>query len=487
MICGGRTVRGSQTDIHAPSVPNSEVTVISSHTAATAGLLYRVPIPPEFLSPDPTTGGQTSYGGDIRVGDLTGDGAPDFVVFKSVGGLKVSFIGAFTLTGEPIWQYGDKIRCAANTEEEGELATTAPMRPGPVAVYDIDQDGTQEVVALSLDPEVDATTQWTMHGVELVALDGRTGAVKYRARPPELQAAGGYADGELYTANYVHHRLLIADLRGRGGAQDIVVKLGNDLLAFDDRFQLLWHYKNQHYVYGRHSSYIPAIGDVDGDGHDEVLGGQFCLDHDGSVLWEKELAAHNDSVLVDEWGGQPCAICSGFGHVLDGAGAVLQCLGQEVVPHGQEIRYGRLMDNAVDKQFVIRYNGHTPELMVVRADGTIHSRFGVAESPNNTGLELIHWGGPGVPQLIFSPVELRDAAGTLIVSFPDIPPLIPSRLGNQGWYHCIPLELYGNGYEQVLLYDMYADAVHIYGSLDGVAKELTYRHTPRQYNVRLMD
>ncbi|MBT3376333.1 MAG: hypothetical protein HN742_35310 [Lentisphaerae bacterium] len=399
----------------------------------------------------------------------------------------MSFIGAFTLAGEPLWQYGDKERSVGNTEKAGEMTTTAPMRPGPVAVYDIDQDGTQEVIALTLAADTTATSQWTMADVEMVALDGQTGKVKCRAVLPELQAAGAYVGGHLHVPNYVHHRLLIADLRGQGIARDIVVKLGNEVLALDDQFRLLWHYENRHYIYGHHAAYIPTVGDVDGDGHDEVLGGQFCLDHDGRVLWERDLAEHNDSVIIDTWGGQPCAICSGFGHVLDGEGNVLQCLGRDVVPHGQEIRYGRLLADVPERQLVIRYNGHTPELMVVRTDGTIHAKFSASPSPNNTGMELVHWHGPEAPQLIFTPVELRDATGTLAVAFPDLPPLTPSRLGNQGWYHCIPVDLYGNGYEQLLLYDMYADAVHVYGAPEGIEDKPAYRHTPTQYNVRLMD
>ena len=77
-------------------------------------------------------------------------------------------------------------------------------------------------------------------------------------------------------------------------------------------------------------------------GRDEVNGGHFGLDHDGSVLWETFLGDHADSVLVDRWGTEPAAIISGGGQVLDGSGRRLLHLGADVVPHGQEVRCGNL-------------------------------------------------------------------------------------------------------------------------------------------------
>jgi len=454
-----------------------------------ATLLKEVPIPDSFLSPDLTRSGDAAFGGDVRVGDLTGDGRLDFVVFQSLGGLKPTFIGAFTVDGDPLWTYGDKQHRARNTEDDGWLETTAPMRPGPVAIYDIDQDGHQEVICLALAPEVEATTQWTMDGMEIVVLDGHTGCVKHRAAPEELARCGGYVDGELHAPNYVHHRLLIANLRGRSEPQDFVVKLGNGILAFDDGLGLLWRYENQFYAYGQHSAYIPNVGDIDGDGCDEVTGGHYCLDQDGRVIWEKCLSKHMDSVLIDEWQGKRCAILSGYGQVLDERGNVLLRLGPDVVPHGQELRYGELLPEHEGRELVIRYDGHTPRLMVVTSGGEVVTRFDVEPSPNNTGLEIIHWHGPQRPSLIYSPAVLYDGYGRKVVTFPELPPPSESKLGNQGWYHCIPVNVCGNEAEQVILYDMYADRIFIYGAADAPTEDVlrSYRHTARQYNVRLMD
>ena len=74
----------------------------------------------------------TPFGGDIRIGDLGGDGDCDFLVYRNedrgpggpaVGGYKPCFLGAFTMEGEVLWSVGG--------------GGTHPVRPGPVAIHDL--------------------------------------------------------------------------------------------------------------------------------------------------------------------------------------------------------------------------------------------------------------------------------------------------------------------------------------------------------------
>ena len=108
-------------------------------------ILYkRVDIPPEFC----VMAEEGAYGGDIRMGDLEGKGRADFLVYRSVddahdgGGTKPCFLGAFTADGEVLWRVG-----------EGGVQ---PSRPGPVAIYDIDGDGAEEIICFFLDLAVEA-------------------------------------------------------------------------------------------------------------------------------------------------------------------------------------------------------------------------------------------------------------------------------------------------------------------------------------------
>ena len=448
-------------------------------SVAQALLYKRVALPEAFVSVEDGR----RVGGDIRIGDLTGDGQVDFVVYKALGGIKPSFIGAFTLAGEMLWSVGDKGFSVEDSDEGGMLQTVSPDRPGPVAVWDIDGDGNQEVVCFMVDEGVSRTSKWNLEGVHLAILDGRTGEVKRRAAPAELTRCNAYAGGEAHVANYVHQRLMIADLVGNGRAQDFVVKLGNDVLAFNHELEVLWHYRNKWYRYPGHAAYIPAVGDLDGDGCDEVNGGHFGLDHDGSVLWERFLGDNADSVLVEAWGDRAAAIVSGSGQVLDAAGECLLHLGEEMVPHGQEVRYGNFRVDLPGRELAIRYNGHHPDVMMVSAAGEILDCFRVDESPNNTGMETVRWGGDA--DLLYSPAALFDGRGRKVVTLPDLPP--PSG-GKMGWYHCFAADVCGDEREEVVLYDPYGDAVYIYTAapLDAGAFG-GYQHGTRQCNARLLD
>ena len=461
----------------------------SSVKTASAILYSKVGIPNDFLSVDSSG---RRWGGDIRIGDLTGNGEVDFLVYKSLGGMKPSFIGAFTMGGDPIWSIGNKDLTVPDTDEDSLHQTLSPDRPGPVALYDIDQDGQTEVICLYVNQDLQkgkATSKWSMEDMDLLILDGKTGQVKRKANPDQLTGCNAYVNGDLHISNYAHHRLMIANFSGNQYPQDFVVKLGNDIIAFNHQLEILWQYKNKWYQYPKHSAYIPAVGDLDGDGRDEVNGGHFGLDHDGTVIWERYLGDNMDAVLVEDWDGNPDngkeAILSAGGQVLDASGFSLLELGLEVVPHGQEVRCGNIFPNPTGLDMVIRYDGHTPNLMVVDNTGRIRARFQVDESPNNTGLEIIRWNGDHQIELIYSPAALYDSHGKKTVIFPDLP---PATGGKMGWYHCFPANVCGDAREEVILYDPYSDAIYIYtpAPFDPQAFS-SYHHTLRQYNARLID
>lgn len=453
-------------------------------TAPSDAALFRtVQVPEPFTSLSDS--GQP-YGGDIRIGDLNGNGTVDFVVYQSLGGIKPSFIGAFDSDGRPLWSFGDRNLSVTDTDGDDQLHTISPDRPGAVAVADFDGDGVCEVLCLFVEDGIESTSKWRMDDVRLLLLDGRTGSILQESRPSALRRCDGYAEGGLQIPNFVHQRFLLADLTGVGRATDFVIKLGRTLVACNRNFEVLWTYQNRWNIYPRHAAYIPAVGDFDGDGLDEVNGGLFLLDHDGTVLWEQYVGDNMDSVLVEPWDADapPRAIVSAGGMVLDATGQRLLELGMEAVPHGQEIRCGRYLPECPDRELVVRYNGHHPDLLIAGRNG-VRTRFSVDESPNNTGLETIHWNGTGGPDLIYSPAALWDGHGNRAVSFPGLPQ--PSG-GKMGWYHCFPANVCDDDREQVILYDPYQDRVHIYAQTPSKSVAFSgYRHTRRQYNTRLID
>ena len=452
------------------------------NTSQPAHLYRRVTIPDAFLN---ETDGK-AWGGDIRIGDLTGDGTVDFLVYKSLGGIHPCFIGAFTLAGEPLWSIGDKhLKIRDADAEDTYLTTLSPDRPGPVAIYDIDADGQAEVICFWIDTDVPAVSKWDLSAIRLMILDGATGAIKRSTAPETLRQCNAYAEGERHIPNYVHQRLMIANFSGNAQPQDFVVKVGVNVLAFNHALEYLWQYTDAWFRYPKHSAYIPAVGDFNGDGLDEVNGGNFGLAADGTVLWNRYFGENTDSVLVTEWNSDKRAILSGGGQVLDAEGNPTLSLGFDVVPHGQEIRCGKLLPDTSEDALVIRYNGHHSDLMVVDKNGQIRNRFRVDETPNNTGLEVIRWHGAEGPELIYSPAALYNSAGDKVVTFPELP--TPTG-GKMGWYHCFPADVCGDAREEVILYDPYSDAVYIY-TPSPFQPDLFggYQHTERQYNTRLMD
>ena len=455
------TVRAAEAD--------TLVRVNETNDSGKALLVKKVAIPQDFLATD----NGLTYGGDIRVGDLTGNGQVDFLVYRSTdnfhdgGGMKPCFWGAFTQDGSTLWQKGN--------------GGVQPGRPGPVAIYDIDQDGDVEVITFSHLPTIDAP-EGSLQNVEILVLDGATGSVERRAKPAifdQLQGTG---------ANWAHQRILIANLRGTATPQDFVVKLGTHVLAFDHHLNLLWTYQNSWNEYGHVPAYVPAVGDVDHDGKDEVNGGYFLLDNDGKILWEKKLGKNMDAVVVDYWDHptKKRAFCSGFGHVMDERGRAVLELGEAVVPHGQELRVAQFDASVPGPQMMIRYQGHKPEVILVGLEGKVIRHFRLNESPNNTGMEAVYWNGRDRPALLYNGGVLWSGQGTPVAEFVDLSEAQGNR--RQGWYHCVPADVYGDTREEVILYNPWDQFIYIYTPAPLNRSAYTkYRAEPRQYNVRLMD
>ncbi len=425
-----------------------------------APLLYRkIAVPAALLSE-----GDEPFGGDVRIGDLTGDGRCDFLVFRNaLGGTKPCFLGAFTIDGEVLWQVGSG----------GEV----PMRPGPVAIHDLDGDGRTEVVCFLVDP---ATKEpHDMRDLSIQIRDGRSGKLQRRATPEALTSCRPGKN----MADWCHQRLLVANLRGTETPRDFVVKVGERVFAFDQNLDLLWSYTVRWTVYGRHTAYIPAVGDIDGDGKDEVTGGCYLLDDDGKPLWERLLGPHMDSVAITEWDhGRVRAVCSGAGHVMDEHGRAILSLGPQVVPHGQEVRVADFVAELAGPEMVVRYNGHTPDVMLVAASGEIVKRFRLNDfPPKNIGMEAVYWHGPDRPALLYNGGKLWHATGEPFADLPEFP-------GVSFWSFAIPGDLCGDDREELVTYNPADRFIYVYTPVPLNEPDYrAYRPGPRQYNARLMD
>lgn len=433
-------------------------------------LLYqRIAIPTPLLQ----TQRGASFGGDIRVGDLQNNGKLGFINYRAANSVKDGatqpcFIGAFTLEGKVLWKKGS--------------GGQQPNRPGPIAIHDLDADGENEIICLFVE-DTSLVRPFSMQNISLQILNSQDGSLEREVS----SAALGQARGE--GPNWVHQRILIANLRGMPTPQDFIIKLGKTIYAFDHQLHLLWTYFNANDVYQNCPAYIPAVGDIDGDGRDEINGGYYLLDHDGIVMWEKKLGKNMDSVSIDYWDNDsiPRAFCSGYGFVMDHLGDTILSIGEDGVPHGQELRVADFDPQYDGPEMAIRYDGHNRGIRIINLEGKILRSFEVNASPNNTGMEAVYWNGPNQPALLYNGGSLWDGQGELFCRFSELsdPPLGTVR---QGWYHCITLDLVGDKGEEVILYNPWEDDIYIYtaGRKDKPLPK-AFVPTPKQYNVRLMD
>ena len=444
-------------------------------------LLYRkVAVPEPFL----TSQDGHVFGGDIRIGDLDADGQCDLLVYRCnhgapkgahMGGLKPCFMGAFRLDGTPIWQTGQ--------------GGNQPSRPMSVAVSDINGDDAADIVCFWHQPSADIKADWrSLADVVVQIRDGRTGNVLRQAAPKAITQR---RMKDPLGANWVHQRLLLANFRGTGQPRDVIVKLGDTYVALDENLEVLWTYTTTWVRYSECPAYIPAVGDIDGDGRDEVNGGYFVLDDDGTPLWEKKLGRNMDSVTITPWdSGSMRAICSGFGHVMDFKGNAILSLGSEEVPHGQEVRVADFRSDLPGPEMALRHKGHTPDLLVVSSSSPtpIVARLQLNFSPTNVGMEAVYWNGPDKPALLYNGGCLWNLEEGTGHSLPGLPPPNGNKVHRMGFYHAIPANICGDQREELVLWDPTARHVYIYTPqpLDESAYG-GYQAGPRQYSPRLMD
>ncbi|MFT4175982.1 MAG: rhamnogalacturonan lyase [Luteolibacter sp.] len=251
--------------------------------------------------------------GDMSVGDLDGDGEYE-LIFEWEG--PSPYLEAITLEGKSLW----RISCGPNTDST-KLA---------FMVYDFDGDGKAEVALktgpgtrdgtgrfLSKGPAASANHEKILKrsagrlvedpsyvtllkgttGEELATVDywppigpmkdmNDTWGDNYGHRANSIKAAVLYQNGArplMVFARGIYSRIAMASFRWDGTTLEKV-------WTFDTEDRKNSAYKK----YRGQGNHALAVGDVDGDGSDEIIYGACAIDHDGKGLYTTGLG-HGDS------------------------------------------------------------------------------------------------------------------------------------------------------------------------------------------------
>ncbi|MEM2528079.1 MAG: hypothetical protein QXF17_04715 [Ignisphaera sp.] len=221
----------------------------------------------------------------MRIGDLDGDGIPEFVFVQNenvVTGEKyhhniyrhISCVTAVNIDGSILWQIGRPD--ARNFPAQTEL---------PIGVIDINGDGRDEVVLA--------------RNFKLIIIEGSSGKTIRSRDTPKAREGGGFVEGsETIFERVFGDHIVFADLRGLGRARDIV---------FKDRYNNMWTYTedlDELWSYSGKLIHTPLIYDFDDDGRDEVFAGDALIDDNGRVLWRIDLYDHCDSAVAYRYNGR---------------------------------------------------------------------------------------------------------------------------------------------------------------------------------------
>ncbi|MGQ7945453.1 rhamnogalacturonan lyase [Flavobacterium sp. WC2509] len=267
---------------------------------------------------------------DISVGDLNGDGKYDLIVHMTGIGHDNSQKGltdppilqAYTLEGEFLWE----INLGINIREGAHYTQ--------FMVYDLDGDGTAEIVCKTADGTTDgvgttigdASMDWRdknkksatfgkiLDGPEyLTVFDGKTGGaittVNYIPERGDIGAWGGKGGNGKNDASGNRVDRFTACVAYLDGVHPSVVMCrgyyGRIVMAAWDfnakQLNLRWVFdtKDGNNPYSGMGNHGLSVADVDADGKDEIIYGSMCVDDDGKGLYTTGYR-HGDALHVTD-------------------------------------------------------------------------------------------------------------------------------------------------------------------------------------------
>ena len=385
---------------------------------------------------------------NIRFGHLRGRPELDIVLAQTVpfmpgddSMMGIRALTALDLEGNILWQFGEP-----SPSIDASL-TTCDL---PFQVYDIDGDGSDEVLCL--------------RNFHLLVLDGKSGSVKNAfplpANPREENRFG----------RLMGDAIIIANFRGLPRPRDIVVKNRyRQVWAYDDRWNLLWSGEF------RNTGHFPVPYDFDGSGRDDMIVGYARVGWEGTVRWNTGWEDHADEIAIGPFDparkGLLIAMAAGEAgfSILTPDGEVVS---RRFLGHAQRLSTAKFRTDVEGLQFyVVTFWGHAGIISLHDCRGNVLLEF----EPTATGnvLNPVNWAGDGVELALLSGSiahgGMIDGHGRRVVLFPDDghPQLCAEAL-----------DLTGDARDEVLLWDN--ESLWIY-TQDAPPADRRRIYKPRRY------
>jgi len=233
--------------------------------------------PGENLAADATV--TASSHAETLNGTITSSFAPQMAVSNYMSQY-ITCLTAVTLDGKVLWQKGTPV-------SDGYTAGSDL----PIQVYDIDQDGIEEIITVYNDCI-------------------------------QVFAPNGELEGWSHCENLNADAIIICNVTGKEYKSDIIVKdRYREIVTFEyignGQFKEVWRFgentSRDTYEDRQMVGHFPAAYDIDGDGKDEIMTGNTMLDHDGTIFVHEdgklanyiigttELVQHADGIKVGDF------------------------------------------------------------------------------------------------------------------------------------------------------------------------------------------
>ena len=424
----------------------------------------------------------SSYEGTFPcLGDLNNDGKVDFLLYRQGPQTTPGYIVALDHDGERLWELGD----ASIKKHSPDGKYKEPALRGIALVYDIDEDGKSEVV----------TELWRDGKPMLYILDGATGTIEHSQESPlNLEVRGG-------ERSRCHPMGQVAYPDGTGRPPAIVLKYeasGNvpcHAVALDPTLKTLWHITTSKNAMG----HIPTVGDVDGDGCDEIILGTTLAGGGGQVLWKKKAQRHADCTAILDLSpraqkGVLISICgTGPAFCLTADGNTVWEKTTAEVSHGQGIWAANFIEEEPGQEVIILRSGHVGDFITVRGtDGAELAAFkhqreygGYPDFPC-----VVNWKSREV-QSLWVPIDryLVDGKGEIVAELGPHEERVRTALqwGTTKAHvatQAFAVDLCGDDRDELVLYQPYnGKAILIFTQPDSDGIEKQYVHQRNAYNM----